>query len=260
MSDTRKIEGTHELVVVDGPDARKFLNDLLSQDLGQLQPDRAIRSFLLGPKGKLRALLWVFGTDERIGLVTDAGVGDRVADDLTHYKIRVKVIIHRPVPITTVVGPLPEGAVSAPMGDIARGFVDGSVEAPFMSRQEWETLRVEAREPVMDRDVDESSIPHETGLVDQSVSFNKGCYLGQELVARMDSRGGNANHLLRRVALEGPVDVAAEVRSGTEVVGKVTTAGFSSARASHVGLGLLHRSVEPGAHVTIGAVAGVVET
>jgi folate-binding protein YgfZ len=111
----------------------------------------------------------------------------------------------------------------------------------------------------MDRDVDESAIPHETGLVDQSVSFEKGCYLGQELVARMDSRGGKANHLLRRVVLEGPVDVAAEVRSGPEVVGKITTTGFSVGRSAHIGLGLLHRSIEPGTHVTIGAVAGVVE-
>jgi tRNA-modifying protein YgfZ len=259
MSETRKIEGTHELVVVEGPDAKKFLNDLLSQDLGQMQSDRAVRSFLLGPKGKLRALLWVFGTDDRIGLVTDAGVGDRVADDLTHYKIRVKVTIHRPVPLTTVVGSLPEGAVAAPMGDVVRGFFDGPVEAPFLSRQEWETLRVEALEPVMGRDVDESTIPHETGLVDESVSFQKGCYLGQELVARMDSRGGKANHLLRRVHLGGLVDAAAEVRSDSEVVGKITTTGFSVARAAHVGLGLLHRSIEPGAKVTVGAVAGVVE-
>ena len=259
MSDTRKIEGIHELVVVEGPDARKFLHDLLSQDLGRMQPERAVRSFLLGPKGKLRALLWVFGTDQRIGLVADAGVGDRVADDLTHYKIRVKVTIHRPVPLTTVVGTLPTGAVAAPMGDVQRGFYEGPVEAPLMSRQEWESLRIEGREPVMDRDVDESNIPHETGLVDQSVSFEKGCYLGQELVARMDSRGGKANHLLRRVSLQGFVDAAAEVRSGSEVVGKITTTGFSVARSTHLGLGLLHRSIEPGTQVTVGAVAGVVE-
>jgi folate-binding protein YgfZ len=259
MSDISKIEGIHELVVVEGPDAKRFLNDLLSQDLDQLRPDKALRSFLLGPKGKLRALLWVFGTDERIGLVTDAGVGDRVADDLTHYKIRVKVTINRPVPLTTVVGRLPEGAVAAPMEGVERGFVDGLVEAPYLSLQEWETLRIEAREPVMDRDVDESTIPHETGLVDQSVSFAKGCYLGQELVARMDSRGGKANHLLRRLTLDGLVDPSTEVRSGDEVVGKITTAGFSKSRGSHVGLGLLHRSIEPGAPVTVGAVSGVVE-
>ncbi|HKY48015.1 MAG TPA: hypothetical protein VJQ79_08565, partial [Acidimicrobiia bacterium] len=203
--------------------------------------------------------LWVYGTDGRIGLVTDAGVGDRVADDLIHYKIRVKVTINRPVPLTTVVGTLPEGAVAAPMGDVERGFVDGPVDAPVISSQEWEALRVEAHEPVMDRDVDESAIPHETGLVDESVSFKKGCYLGQELVARMDSRGGKANHLLRRVVLEAPVEAPAEVRSGPEVVGKVTTAGFSVGRSAHIGLGLLHRSIEPGTHVTVGPVAGVVE-
>lgn len=259
MSETRKIEGTHELVVVEGPDAKKFLNDLLSQELDRMQPTAAVRSFLLAPQGKLRALLWVFGTDNRIGLVTDAGVGDQVADDLTHYKIRVKATINRPVPVTTVVGPLPEGAVAAPMGDMERGFVEGQVETPFMSPQEWEALRVEAREPVMDRDVDEKTIPQETGLVDESVSFNKGCYLGQELVARIDSRGGRVNHHLRRVVLEGPVEVPAEVRAGDETVGNVTSAGFSESRGSHIGLGLLHRSVEPGAPVTVGAVNGVVE-
>src|SRR5688572_5852933 len=138
MSETRKIDGAHELVVVEGPGAKRFLDDLLSQDLEQMQPDKAVRSFLLGPKGKLRALLWVFGTDERIGLITDAGVGDRVADDLTHYKIRVKATVNRAVSVTTVVGPLPEGAVAAPLGHLERGFVEGRVEAPLISAEEWE--------------------------------------------------------------------------------------------------------------------------
>jgi folate-binding protein YgfZ len=244
--------------VVEGPDAKRFLNDLLSQDLGQLQPDKAVRSFLLGPKGKLRALLWVYGTEDRIALVTDAGVGDRVSDDLTHYKIRVKVAVNRPVPIAVVVGPLPDGAVAAPIGQFERGFVEGSVDAPSMSQEEWDSLRVEAGEPVMDRDVDESTLPHETGLVDASVSFKKGCYLGQELVARMDSRGGKPNHFLRRIALNGSVEVPAEVRHGEEVVGRVTSVGFSPTRQSPVGLGLLHRSIDPGASVTIGPINGTV--
>ena len=259
MSETRKIDEAYELVVVEGPGAKRFLNDLLSQDLDRMQPDKAVRSFLLGPKGKLRALLWVFGTEERIGLVTDAGVGDRVADDLTHYKIRVKATVNRPVPVTSVVGPLPEGAVAAALGQVERGFVEGIVEAPLMTAEEWDVLRVEAREPVMDRDIDETNIPHETGLVDEAVSFKKGCYLGQELVARMDSRGGRANHLLRRVALDFPVTADVEVRAGDEVVGRITTVGFSPTRRSHVGLGLLHRSIEPGTRVTIGDVSGVVE-
>ena len=259
MSETRKIDEAYELVVVEGPGAKRFLNDLLSQDLDQIQPDKAVRSFLLGPKGKLRALLWVFGAEERIGLVTDAGVGDRVADDLTHYKIRVKATVKRPVPVTGVVGPLPEGAVAAALGQVERGFVEGIVEAPLMTAEEWDVLRIEAREPVMDRDIDETNIPHETGLVDEAVSFKKGCYLGQELVARMDSRGGRANHLLRRVALDFPVTADVEVRAGDEVVGRITTVGFSPTRRSHVGLGLLHRSIEPGTRVMIGDVSGVVE-
>jgi folate-binding protein YgfZ len=204
-------------------------------------------------------LLWVFGTEDRIGLVSDSGVGNRVADDLTHYKIRVKATISRPVPVTTVVGPLPVEAVAAPLGDLERGFVVGDVELPSMTLAEWETLRVEAAEPVMDRDVNEKTIPQETGLVDESVSFEKGCYLGQELVARIDSRNGRVNHVLRRVVLDGPIDVPAEVVFGGESVGKLTSSGFSEPRHSYVGLGLLHRSIEPGDTVAIGPVKGTVE-
>ena len=75
---------------------------MLSQDLATLDPVRTVRSFLLGPQGKLRALLWVAGTEDRVTLVTDAGLGKRVADDLRHYKIRVKAVVSEPEPVTTV--------------------------------------------------------------------------------------------------------------------------------------------------------------
>ena len=78
MSNGRKIEGIHELVVVEGPQARSFLDGLLSQDLGGLEATRTMRSFLLAPQGKLRALLWVTGGAERVNFITDAGIGTEV--------------------------------------------------------------------------------------------------------------------------------------------------------------------------------------
>ncbi|MGH8928479.1 MAG: YgfZ/GcvT domain-containing protein [Acidimicrobiia bacterium] len=259
MSELRKITGAHELVVVEGADAKGFLNDLLSQELDRISPTLAIRSFLLSPQGRLRALLWVFGTEDRIGLIADAGVGDRVADDLSHYKIRVKATINRPVPVTTVVGSLPEGAVAAPLGEVERGFVEGEVDSHEMTRREWDALRVEAGEPVMDLDIDEKTIPQETGLVGESVSFEKGCYLGQELVARLDSRGGRVNRHLHRVELQGPVVVPAEVMVGGEAVGTLTTLAFSTTLRTHLGLGLLHRTISAGDLVSVAGVEGVVD-
>ena len=67
------VSGSHELVEVAGPDAVSFLQGLLSQDLESMMPGAARRSFLLGPRGKLRALLWVWGERERVSLLADAG-------------------------------------------------------------------------------------------------------------------------------------------------------------------------------------------
>src|SRR5207302_5307074 len=69
--------------------------------------------------------------------------------------------------------------------------------------QAYEAVRVEAGWPVMGREIDEKTIPAETGVVDRAVSFTKGCFTGQELVARTDSRGGNASRHLRGIVV-GP--------------------------------------------------------
>jgi folate-binding protein YgfZ len=258
MSDLRQIKGVHELVVVEGPDARRFLNDLLSQELETIRPDVAVRSFLLAPQGKLRALLWVFGSAERIGMIADAGVGEQVADDLAHYKIRVKATINRPVPVTTVVGGLPERAVAAPLGDVVRGFVEGDVDAPAMTMEEWTALRIDAGEPVMGVDVDEKTIPQESGLVGQAVSFSKGCYLGQELVARIDSRG-HVNRGLRRLHLESRVEAPAEVEADGSVVGTMTSISPALDGAGYAALAMLKASVQPGASVTLAGIPARVD-
>ncbi|HSL26896.1 MAG TPA: hypothetical protein VLA54_11485, partial [Acidimicrobiia bacterium] len=249
-SELRQIRGTHELVVVEGPHTRRFLNDLLSQELAGIRPDEAVRSFLLAPPGKLRALLWVYGREERIGLIADAGVGEQVVDDLTHYKIRVKATINRPVPVTTVVGSLPAGAVAAAMGAVVRGFVEGDVSAPLMTVDQWNSLRIDAGEPVMGVDVDERTIPQESGLVDESVSFTKGCYLGQELVARIDSRG-HVNRRLRTIRLVRRVEVPAEVVSAGSVVGTLTSVAPALDGDGYAGLAMIKATVQPDAVATV---------
>ncbi len=107
-------------------------------------------------------------------------------------------------------------------------------------------FRIEAGEPLVGVDVTDATIPQETGLVGETISFEKGCFLGQELVARLDSRGGRVNHHLRILRFDGsaPETGKAVIKDGEQV-------GSMTSSAGEVGLGLLRRGVEPGESVTV---------
>jgi len=100
--------------------------------------------------------------------------------------------------------------------------------------------RVEALRPWWGDDVTEENLLHETGLVPESVSFTKGCYVGQEIVARVDARGGHVNKALRGLRLEAPVAPGAPVTVGGKAVGRVTTTA-ASPRLGPIALAYVHR-------------------
>jgi folate-binding protein YgfZ len=112
-----------------------------------------------------------------------------------------------------------------------------------------EAERIRAGVPAMGDELDESTIPAEVGqwFIDASVSFTKGCYTGQELVARIDSRGSNVPRHLRVLAVEGDIEVpvGAEVVVGDTVVGRVTSSADGAA------LAYVKRTVAPPAAVTL---------
>jgi folate-binding protein YgfZ len=251
------VSGTHEMVEVTGPGARSFVQSLISQDLDSVPEGSARRSFLLGPKGKLRALLWVWSGPDRVALVADAGYGERVAADLAGYRIRVKAQIAAADPPVMLCGPEsapPPGSVSAPLGDLQRWFSPvASPGATPVSPSVWERLRIEAGEPVMGRDVDEDTIPQETGLVSQAVSFDKGCYLGQELVARIDSRGHVNRRLVRLEFAPGAVTPppGALLTSEAREVGRLGTTAAGPPGAPVLGLALVRREIGPGQAVSV---------
>jgi folate-binding protein YgfZ len=244
------VAGTHEMVAVEGPGAGAFLQGILSQDVETVEEGKARRSLLLGPQGKLRALLWLARKADRFEIFADAGRGGLVRDDLAHYKIRVKATIHEAVPAWQVLGA--SRGVPAPLATGDRYLVDQQpTDLPEVSLLTWTPLRIEAGEPVMGVDVDEKTIPQETGLVEEAVSLSKGCYLGQELVARIDSRG-RVNRRLRGLRLASPAPVGATLTSGEASVGTLTSAAWSPRLEAHVGMALVHRTVGPGEMVEVG--------
>jgi folate-binding protein YgfZ len=125
----------------------------------------------------------------------------------------------------------------------------------------YEALRVRAGVPAMGSELDQSTIPEEAGVVGRTVSFTKGCYTGQELVARIDSRGGNVPRRLRRIVPAAgavPPPGATLHRPDGKQVGAVTSvapAAGGGAGAMGTGgavaLGYVQRSVEPPADVEL---------
>jgi len=122
-----------------------------------------------------------------------------------------------------------------------------------------DVLRVEDGRPWYGPDITEDNILHETGLVAEYHSPTKGCYVGQEVIARLDARGGNVNKMMRGLRLSATAEAGSTVASVGKEVGRVTTAG-ASPRLGPVAMGYVHRSrFEPGTHVEVdGAPASVV--
>jgi folate-binding protein YgfZ len=128
-----------------------------------------------------------------------------------------------------------------------------------IGRDATDALRVEALCPWYGRDVTEDNLLHETGLLGVLHSSTKGCYVGQEVIARLEGRGGNVNKALRGLRLSAPAAAGAAVTASGKEAGYLTTAAVSP-RLGPIALGYVHRNhFAPGANVEVaGAPATVV--
>ncbi len=200
-------------VRVTGPDTWTFLQSLLSQDVADLADGASLPTLLLTPQGKVD----VVGAITRIGddavIDTDPGWGERLIAALTRFKIRTKVEL---------------SVELAPEIDADAFAVE-------------EAARIAAGIPRMGADLDDSVIPQEAFLELDAVSFTKGCFIGQELVCRIDSRG-HVNRFLRHVVAADAgvtLPIGAEIVVGGKVVGSITSS------APGVAMGFVRREVDP---------------
>jgi folate-binding protein YgfZ len=126
-----------------------------------------------------------------------------------------------------------------------------AASATELEEAQLEALRVETGRAWYGRDVTEANLLHETPLVAACCSFQKGCYLGQEVVARLDARGGHVNKRLRGLRLEAEASAGCAVLASGQEVGRITTAAVSP-RLGPIALAYLHRShTEPGSRVEV---------
>ena len=259
-----------DLVVVEGPDATSFLQSLVSQDLDALGVGASGHSLLLQPQGKLLVDFYaVHVAPDTWWCVCEGGFGEALASGLNRFKIRVKADVQQiGVAALAVRGTTPADAhgtrlvavdwAGTPAFDAVGSEADvaalsDTLDLPLVDADAYERARVEAGVPRQGLDTDERTIPQEAGLELVAVSFTKGCFVGQELVCRIDSRGRVNRHLRRLRADAGALPQGASVAYEGREIGEVTSG------AGTVALAMLRREIEPGARVEIGAVAAVVE-
>jgi folate-binding protein YgfZ len=280
-----------DVFAVRGPDAEAYLQGQLSQDVVVLAVGASADSLLLHPDGKLVALLRITRTaSDSYVLDTDAGFGDLAVARLRKFLLRSKVEMeHLDWRCMAVRGAATADAVAGLTGDVvaAGGLVvdfswngwtgvdllgprDAVPEAAaLVARADGaglravggaaaEAVRIASGVPAMGSELTDKTIAAEAGLVAQTVSFTKGCYTGQELVARLDARGSNVARRLVGITAAGDSSYPAlapgmTLHAGEEdpameaaadkVVGTVTSAAWSPELEAWAGLGYLHRSV-----------------
>ena len=271
-------------VLVSGPDAWSYLQNLVSADLDAVADGEGAHSLLLTPQGKLDVDFRLLRVGDEVWLDCDPGFGGQLAASLNRFRIRVKCDVtdrtgnwgslatrgpaaldaasalgveppaaahsHAPFEEAVVVRvPWPGGDgfdVVGPPATVA-GASDrlSAAGVPACSAAAYDALRVEVGIPRQGFDVDEKTIPQEAFLERDAVSFTKGCFLGQELVCRIDTRGHVNKYLRRLTDIDATPPRGAEIVAGDKVVGTVTSSAPAAA------LGYVRHEVEPPAAVEL---------
>ena len=195
---------------VSGPDAADYLNRMLSNDVLALGPGDACDALLLTAKARIIAPLRVLkrGDDDFL-LATEPELGERVLAELLRFRFAAKAEIE----------PEEHQAWLVLGGD---EVLDARPEGAEVGDDEVERWRIEAGIPRWGRELDETILPAEAGLTETHVSFTKGCYPGQEPIARQHHRG-KVNRRLRVLEVEA-AEPGDEIHLGEKTVGRITSA------------------------------------
>ena len=237
----RTARRARDYVRVAGPEAEDFLQRMVSNDVS----GDVCEALLLTAKGRVVAplVVWRRGPDDFL-LLTEPGLGDVVRTTLLRARFATKCEVEREEHTSTIVFADGDGIPNSDYGEPAVEVLDADVE-PTLGEDELELLRIEAATPAWGKEIDEKVLPAEAGLDQRAISYTKGCYPGQEPIARLHYRG-HVNRRLRVLVVERaqPGD---EIVYGEKVVGRVTSAVPGRA------LGYLRTEVPDDAALLIGS-------
>ena len=256
---------------VEGPDAAQLLHGLLTADIQGMPVGGAVRSLVLTTHGHVVARMAVAREDEQaFTLLLDPPPARDGVEVIAAHHVSEDAEVLGPEDARVLVATDDLADALAGAGDLlVPGAIPGTIEVladdPAAIAAErgvalsddalLEALRVRRGAPEVGVDTGERTLVQEA-LLDDAVSFDKGCYLGQETVARLHYRG-HPNRRLARIALAGPVEPGAAIDGGGggAMAGQVTTVA-SVPGEGWMALAMVRREVPDGADVTVAGVPG----
>lgn len=238
----------HDVVLrITGDDARSWLSGQVTNDVRSLTPGGAIYTLVLNTRGKILSDAWALDRDGELLLLVPERVSAEVRAHLEDHVIMEDVALEPTgESVTWALGAI-EGFPCDPLGLGARVLLGPCEPAgPEIDDAAWKLERLRRGVPELGADFGLDNYPQEAGLK-AAVSFEKGCYLGQEVVCMLENRG----QLTRRlVMLDGPAIEGAALHDGGKVVGTVTSAASDPETGKTVALGYVKRAAAvPGAFV-----------
>ena len=244
-----------------GADRVRFLNGQTTNDIRRARAEATQESCVLNAKGHLDAHLFLFATPNDIWMDVDKELREQLQFRLERYIIADDVVIEDVADqfalfhVLADSEPKTAGAkfclrsrrVGSEGWDLWVELAGAEkmrnvlvVDYRAMDENEWEVSRVENGIPRWGRELTPEIIPPEANLQMRAIDYEKGCYIGQEVISRMKMSGQTRQRLCGLVS-EKPLIPGMELRTGTKVVGRVTSAVFSERMNSHIALTMIKR-------------------
>ena len=274
-----------------GADRVTWLQGLVTNDVSAIAAGQRIYSAYLTPQGRMITDLWVVATPDTLLLDVPAALASSLVARLEGLIFAEDVQIDdasREMAVLQIFGASATDGTDADtagtdatdgqmsglleIGDATFGVPSRVVYVPVQEMDQFaskrlgshlevgldalDVLRVEAGVPRFMVDMTEDTIPLEAGLEDRAISFTKGCYVGQEIIVRVTTRGGGrvARKLVGLRLEDGaePPPAGAAIHAGERAVGRITSAVFSPRCAGVIALGYVHRDfTEPGTRLEV---------
>jgi folate-binding protein YgfZ len=273
-------------LAVSGEERAAFLDSVLSNDIAALAAGAGTDATLLTHKGRMLAEVRVLATEDELALDTERVGLQALFDALRQFRVGYRAELHKRTlecGLLSLIGPAADAAVeqappasehahlSTGVAGVAVRAIRTDVGIDVLCASEEtaavaealrgagavaidegvaETIRIERGRPRFGVEIDEDTMPQEAGLHERAVSYGKGCYVGQETVARLYWKGKPNRHL-RGLRLSEAVAPGAPLRLDERPVGSVGSFA-SSPRLGPIGLALLRREAEPGTVLEVG--------
>lgn len=270
-----------EIVTVTGPDRNSWLNSLTTQEL--LSPFKSTQSLILSPHGHIEHDLHLIDDGQTTWLIVEPGTSEQLTKYLESMKFMLRVEVANVTEKFAVVGAPGWIETKYPTWHSPQPYVDFSND-PYVTKRPaewkvsefivprddfasqlttpvgswaWEAHRIRAGVARLNFETDHKTIPHEIGLIGPAVHLNKGCYRGQETIARVVNLGKPPRRLVH-LELDGSTNelpkIGDEVKSGDQVIGRITSV-VQDYESGPVALAVIKRNISPELVLTVNEIS-----